>query len=796
MRRHCFCILSFLCIALSLQAVETIVVGTVIDILTGMPIENASVYYKGTSIGCATNEEGVFMIRTNLEKRRTLVVSAIGYKQQTFHIEAGQSVGIQVELQERQTVLEDVFIRPGANPALPLMERVRAQRQVNDFSLTNGEIELEENKHLFVSDIQRKHLERALWRSLKTGMITAEDSTLLLPLYTSKSKFRYQQGKMQLIGQPQQKSVVLTESNYSILLQDGNTPLNFYRNTLSLHGVNFISPLASSGNAHYTYYLADSVVVADSTKSYILHFRSKNPFEPSFNGEMVIDSLTCALQMIDASVPKEVSVNYLRSVRVQQHYTNEHILQDETVSSIFDFAIKADTSHFFPTVLLQRQSVLSAVNQLPVNTKPLVADSTETLFTATLDSLENLPIVKWAQFFAHIIYTGNVPTNTCVDIGNITELINYTRHEGLHLGIPVTTNERFSRYVELSGYIGYGFRDRAAKGKGQIRVKLPSENRHIIGASYWDHYVWSDISTMDYLMHENSIFYGDQDFTHLLLGGIWYNRQTTTSATRRRELRLWTENEWKKGVETQFDVKLGRMGYGSPYVGYFQIPSYRFATLQAALRLSWGERNVDMFMKRYHVHSRYPVVRLMAEMGSWRLDNMEQQRLYGRLSMMVQQTVPLGMCGKLDYMAQAGIILGRVPYPFLEHFIGNQSYTYDPYRFTLMDTYQYAADKYVFAHLHWNMQGAIFNRIPGIRYLHLRELVELKVAYGTLSSKHGEVIPLPESIKPMKMPYVEAGIGIGNILRIADLYAVFRLTNLKDTQTPWWGIRARFSLGL
>ena len=105
----------------------------------------------------------------------------------------------------------------------------------------------------------------------------------------------------------------------------------------------------------------------------------------------------------------------------------------------------------------------------------------------------------------------------------------------------------------------------------------------------------------------------------------------------------------------------------------------------------------------------------------------------------------------------------------------NQGYAYDPYRFTLMHNFQYSADKYVALHADWNGQGILFNLIPGIRYLRLRELATFKMAYGN----------------GMKVPYVELGCGIGNILHVLDLHAVFRVTNLEDISTPWWGIRFR-----
>ncbi len=799
----------------AVMAEETIVVGTVRDGRTGEPVENANVWYKNTDIGCATNNEGLFMVRTDLDKKRTLLVSAVGYKKQKYTIEPGQYAGIEVELEEENTQLADVFIVPGANPALPLMDRVRSKRAENDMLSRSGVSYTQaESKELYISDIRQKHLQRMLWKSLQSGMLTAEDSTMIVPLYISRSASKMASGKKSYIAAPEEKSVVLTETDFSALLEGLPEHFDFYKNNITVFGKSFISPLASSGNSHYNYYLADSLI-ADSAamqKTYVVHFHSKNPYEPSFNGEMLIDSATCALRSISVSVPREVSINYLTSLRVNKTYDEQFLPENEDMSMIFDFAIKADTSHVFPTVLLKRQKqklqTLSLSTEMPEDSIVFDADSLLAVDSVSYDAftrLEDSNLIRTAKIIAYIITTGNVPViGEKVDLGNAVEMIGMTTEEGIHIGVPVATNEKLWKNVELSGYIAYGFRDRAMKGKGQIRALLPTPRRNLIGAYYWDHYAPTDYSRTDYFMRENTVFYGEQDLAHMLFGGLTYNTQQIIPRTRKREFQIWTENDLTDNVETEFAFRMGRMGYGSPMVGYKNIPSFRYRTLIAAVRLGWGERKVYMFVRRRHIHSQYPIVRLVAEAGSWQLDAKqsavkrfyEESNLYARLTLLVQQTIPLGVVGTLDYSMQAGMVFGTVPYPLLEHFVGNQSYTYDPYRFTLMNFHQYTADRFVLAHLHWNMQGAIFNRIPYIQRLHLRELVEFKFAYGALDDKHSKVLELPEGMGKMRVPYVEAGIGIGNILRLADLYAVFRLTDLKNTTTPWWAIRVRFSFGM
>ena len=59
-------------------------------------------------------------------KKATMVVSAVGYKPQQFKVEAGRQAGIDVQLTEESVGLAEVFVVPGSNPALALMDSVRA----------------------------------------------------------------------------------------------------------------------------------------------------------------------------------------------------------------------------------------------------------------------------------------------------------------------------------------------------------------------------------------------------------------------------------------------------------------------------------------------------------------------------------------------------------------------------------------------------------------------------------------------------------------------------------------------
>ncbi len=814
---------------------ETIIVGHVFDSRTGENISHANIYYRGTEIGCSTNEEGMFMLRADLDKKRTLMISAVGYKTQRYLIEPNRYAGLEVAMEENLLSLDEVFVLPGENPALGIMEQVRKHALQNDVTRhPERTFSLQERQNLYISDIQQRHLQRRLWKSLQAGMLQAEDSTFLLPLYASQYTYQRSGEQTHKLTPLQERTAFLTETDYQILLNGLPQTINFYNNTITIFGKSFVSPLASFGGRYYQYKLIQQRESRDTLQSspqwggqeggFCIAFQTKNPFIPSFNGEMLIDTATYALRSIQLTVPREVNVNYLSSLQLHQQYTQENTLANEHLSMIFDFAIKSDTSHIFPTILLQRTV---APSDSPHRGRDGVASNHDSTLQSSPqwgeqegdNGLDSIPLVQWAKWFAYILNTGEVRMgDSKVNIGNISEIIGGNAAEGLHLGIPLATNERLWKNVRLNGYLGYGFRDRAPKWQAQVQFKLPTQKRHVFGTYYWDHYVDTDVSPIDNALRENNILYSDMDFTYRVLHGVHSSANVYEPAVRRREFKVFAQNEWTDNIETELAFQMGRMGYGDPHVGYYAMPSYRFRNVQASLRLGWHERKIDMHFRRVHLYSHYPIVRLMAEFGSYELPHISDavqsspqwggqeggsEPLYGKLTLAVQQRVGLGVCGTLDYVAEAGMVFGTVPYPLLKTFAGNQSWVFDSYRFSLMNTGRYAADKYILLHAHWDMEGLLFNRIPGIRYARLHELIELKVAWGGLSEKNAA---LKDAMQPSLLyggneggcPYVEAGIGIGNVLRVGDFYFVSRLTGLtRSPRTgPIMGFRFRLRLGM
>ena len=69
-----------------------------------------------------------------------------------------------------------------------------------------------------------------------------------------------------------------------------------------------------------------------------------------------------------------------------------------------------------------------------------------------------------------------------------------------------------------------------------------------------------------------------------------------------------------------------------------------------------------------------------------------------------------------------------------------------------------------------------------------------KIAYGGLRNGHNNILELPANSAGIDVPYMEAGVGISNILKFFSVQSVWRLTHRDAPNAMKWGIRFRFNL--
>lgn len=790
------CCLLLCCLQCSV-AQETIVVGQVLDHQTGESVANANIYFARTHIGCSSNPEGYFLLRTSEEHPKQLLVSAIGYKRQKFVVMPGQSVGIQVELEPDNALLPEIVAMPGANPAWDLLENahIRAYRN-NVRAHKDITLNMTENSHLSVSHLTSRSLRRGLWKSLESGAVEVGDSTYFIPLYMAQKNIRLS-GKQQETDLLSSKGLLSTEQMEALLATMQEVP-DFYQNSVVFFGKNFISPLAANGKRYYHYFLIDSTYTSVG-KSYHIRFRPKSNGLLAFEGSLQLDSATSALQTIDVSLPSSVNINYVRELSLRQQFNLGDDIPTLVMNeqrALLDYAIVLDTNmHQYPSLLMERSLVLQDSEQT-ISEQSLSGNAVysirEQQMRSSLDSLYHTPLIRFARWVAEPFLT-NYLNLWYVDLGRMSNIIRFNPVEQVSFGIPFRTSERLCRYATVGGYGIYGLRDKAWKWGAYVQGKLPTQRLHSLKVSVQDDYVRSEMNHFDLFKRDNASAAGYQSFLTAISPAV-NKTLRPLNFERKQELSVVVHNEWHDNFETHLGYYGGYRHYGDPLLGYHHTPFFTYHSVVLTGRVSFHQRKHDIYFQRLYLPTQLPILSFGLEGGCYKMT--DRYTPYGKVHVSVKQSVGLGVAGRLDYMLEGGAVLGSVPYPFLEIMHGNQTWSFDPYKFTLMSYGEFAADRYLTLHARWNAGGLLFDRIPWVNRLNLRELVSFKLAYGGLHSHHTAVLALPNGMHSLQEPYVEVGVGIGNILRVLNVESLWRLTNRHNTSMPLWGVRFSLALGM
>ncbi|HNX11676.1 MAG TPA: carboxypeptidase-like regulatory domain-containing protein, partial [Paludibacteraceae bacterium] len=106
---------AFLFLSTGTLAQETVVVGQVLDKYDKSPISTVDIYFKNSNRAVQSNDDGYFLIRNN-GPETTLIFTIVGYKPYELKLKRGDNVGVQIELEEKKNILDEVLVLPGINP--------------------------------------------------------------------------------------------------------------------------------------------------------------------------------------------------------------------------------------------------------------------------------------------------------------------------------------------------------------------------------------------------------------------------------------------------------------------------------------------------------------------------------------------------------------------------------------------------------------------------------------------------------------------------------------------------------
>lgn len=803
----------------------TTITGIVRDSISHEPIPYAAIFFKGSDKGLLANENGEFNMTTSTNFI-SLSVSTMGYKEKEVYVNKGKTNELVIDLVPTGVALKEVVVKykkdkysKKNNPAVIFMEKLRARKKLYDpknheyYSFDkHTKINLGLNNF---SEEQKKNWIMKKFSFIFDYLDTSEVSGKPILNVSVKEKISTEyyrkkpHNEKELIQGNKSAGIdeVFDQESIQRFLEDVFREVNIFENDITIMQNRFVSPLSSIGENFYKYYLTDTIPI-DGVNCIELSFVPFTPESFGFTGRIYVpvEDTTLFIKRVKLNVPKSINLNYVENIYMTQDFEKApdgsrlKTKDDMTV----EFQIMPSTqglyarrltkyrNHSFESpqnieIFNQEGRTLLAENALYMpeqfwnDNRQIPIKESENSISKMLVRLREVPIYYWTEKVVVTLISGYIPTrerNSKFDFGPMNTTVSGNPIEGVRLRVGGMTTANLSKNLFSRGYVAYGLKDKKLKYQAELEYSFNDKKYHSmefpvhsikLSHSYdvdqiGQHYFFTNADNVFLALKRQS----NDKMTYLRSSNMQYTLETQSGFSVSAGLKYDTQEATKW---LPFED-----GFGNIY------KKYNEASFNVTLRYAPGEKFYQTKNYRIPINLDAPVFTLTQTYAPKGL--MNSLTTINKTELSIQKRFWFSAFGYTDIILKAGKIWSEVNYPNLLIPNANLSYTIQPESYTLMNAMEFANDQYLSWDLTYWANGAIFNRIPLLKYLKLREVFSFRGLYGKLSDQNNpeynnSLFRFPENTncKPMeKKPYMELGVGLDNILTILRLDYVWRLT--------------------
>ncbi|MDR2962204.1 MAG: DUF5686 and carboxypeptidase regulatory-like domain-containing protein [Bacteroidales bacterium] len=823
-------LLSAIVCTLTLHAQKTFN-ARLIDISMNEPVPFATVGIKHSKTYTLSQMDGTVSLRVP-NATDTVIITTMGYKEVLIPYAKISADTIDILLTPSANMLQNLVVLPGKNPAIPIVKRAIENRKINKPQAIK-EIEfMEYNKLNFaISDLDSSVFNKPYFRKNPGILVRMNDydDFWTLPLFFSE-RLSYQKNRENL--PPITQDIIVNQVGSSFINSDIvnkyisslNADMTFYGNLQFLYH-DFVSPIMPQALLYYKYFLEDSLTF-DGKMFYNIRFKPRNARDLAFYGHMIIERESGALLEINATLQESANLNYVKSLQLQERmqqlpsgewFFKQHSMQvkftpnvgSDTVSNVLNTPISAIKTTSFIVDSLQIQNYLlrreipkkfniikhqnTTDTSLLAELRPDTLTSLDMHAKQAIEIANEIPSIKTTNILLDMFLYGYLKLGY-VELGPYLYFIQSNEIEGTRINLAGRTSAKLSEDIMLTGYVGYGTRNRKFQYGGSFAMRLPVDTYSAFRVSFDQNiYRIGDYRQNLDFIRENVLVQSDDNLLNTLL---------THEANRA----VYFVQKTKAEVEYQvFKNLIVKPMYG--FSLHHSPPFYPFHTnfdttttigrfnvneVACDFRVSFNEQVSTTHFRRLFVDSRYPVFHFNAIAGRYNFG--EVHSWYSQLRFVARQHFFVGI-GRFRYVLESGITTNRVPFPLLEVHRGNQTGGSGEYYFNLMRYMEFMSDRFVNLYAEYSLNGFFLNKLWLIRRLNLRELLTFKSCWGDLALNHNAVFELPTQTRTLSaMPYMEAGVGITNLLKVLRVEYIWRLSYRNNPDISTRGFFFRFQI--
>ena len=822
--------------------------GIVKDSITGEPLPFVSVYFDGSTIGAMTDDNGTFTLQNN-QGYTKLAAASLGYDTKFIDLKPGKK-NDNLELLLKPTAFEisEVVVKPKRekytrkdNPAVELIKKVIAHKNDNQIeakpeyqtevyeklslSLDNFNPNLDKNKFLKKFKFIKNYLDTSEFNGKPILTVSVREN--LSDFYYRKSpkaeKTIVRAKRMQGIDKTLDDGGGITSN-----LEEIFKSINIFDNNIPILLNRFVSPLSSTlATTYYHYYIMDTLDVGGD-KCVDLAFVPANSESYGFTGRLYITlDGNYAVKKVLLNTPANINLNWVDKLRIEQEFKqmpdSTWVLDQE--NTFVNFYVVKGTQQLYAHQLRNYDNynfnvqnadsvfgLLGALHVLPeatvqpdtfwIHNRPIPLKEKEDALKDLLGQLRKVPAFNAIIKTAEILITGYIPTAndkkvTKFDFGPMNTTFSANHLEGFRMRVGGMTTANLNPYWFASGYLAYGTNDRKIKYNLKLTHSFTKKEYHE-GEN--------PVNNLSFIQ-EYDVYTPGQDFLFTSKDNIFVAWKVGEPVTKMQYIRksvLQYEKEWLNGltwkswIMNQNNEAAGTLQYikRDESGNLYHIKDFTTSEIGTQLRFAPGERAYNGRSGKesvFNLSKDAPVFKLSHQLGIKGVLGGDYN--YNHTEISAEKRIWLSSFGHIDAQVKAGKVWDKVPFPLLILPNTNQSITIQPEAFHMMNALEFVTDQYVSFNATYYLKGWILNRIPGIKWLRLREVLSFNMIYGGLTDKNNPTLTpglflLPDGTQPLgSTPYMECSVGLENIFKILRIDYYRRLTYLDHPDIKKGGIR-------
>lgn len=854
---HFISILGFLfAFSFQLNAQDHIkITGKVIDAQTKEELLFAAVSFVGKEeIGTTTDFDGNYMLESRWGTD-SLKASYVGYESLTkvvlpnlkkqeiiFELEPVSSTltGVEVVAKKKRYKRKN-------NPAVALIKNVMANKDKNrkegqDFYEYDKYEKVEYALNNLQEDFFTKNKVIKKFQFLEEYVDTSSlNGKPYLPIFIKETASKVYYRKNPKATKEYREGIKMTglddwidASSLTALNDILYQEVDIYKNNIFIFKQSFLSPINDVvGNRFYRYYIIDTI---DYKGMDVIEmaFMPANKQDLGFKGSLfILNDSSYAIVKAEISFTEQININWVNDIKMVQEFEKKDeywiISKDQMVT---DFALSGKRVGIYGTrTVMYDNQIFNQKRETSIyrGSEKLIEGKDEnkrdTAFwnaarqEQLTESEENIYVMvdTLTNFrpFRRIMNTISVLTKGYINskflrVGPFSVVYSFNEVEGNKFRIGGKTSTNLFPKIEIEGNIGYGLRDKRWK--------------YAFGTTYSfnENFLRNPRHFIKFTSFRDTKFVG-QKFRFNEAGSIIgsFQRGTTSRMLMLNANKLnWfyelpNDLSFDVSIENQRQEPIGTLVLeftdAENPTEIQSVDNITISRFNANIRWAPNEKYVQGENFRYPIFGRNPIFNVFYEQG---VDGiLGGQYNYYKLEFDAFKRIYLPPFGYMDAIFEVGKIWGDgLPYYMLLLPRANQTYLAKHRNFNLMNYLEFTNDFYV----SWNAQhffkGFIFNKVPLLRKLKLREIVSFKGIWGQLSDANNpDLNPqliqflkdedgVPQTTSLESRPYMEVSAGVGNIFKVARVDFIKRLTYLDNPEVPNLfgvkGLGVRFVFGV